>query len=82
MSDTDNASILSNAVRAIERYRNEERELEQELARISARLELTREFVEALLSGKPRTRRPRTPRPVEPTGEANDAIDAFADAVA
>jgi len=81
MSDTDNASILSNACAALDRYRNDERAIEMEMAILQARLDAVREFVSAL-SGKPRTRRPRTPRPVEPTGEANDAIDAFADAVA
>ena len=79
--DNDNASILSNACAALDRYRSDERAIEMEIAILTTRLELTREFVSAL-SGKPRTRRPRTPRPVEPTGEANDAIDAFADAVA
>jgi len=80
MSDTDNASILSSATQALERYRADEQALTVEIAILTTRLELTREFVSAL-SGKPRTRR-RTPRPVEPAGEANDAIDAFADAVA
>ena len=81
MSDTDNASILSSATQALERYRAEEQALTVEIAILTTRLELTREFVSAL-SGKPRTRRPRTPRPVEPAGEPTDAIDAFADAVA
>jgi len=81
MSDTDNASILTAATQALERYRADERALEVEIAILTTRLEAVREFVSAL-SGKPRTRRPRTPRPVEPAGEANDAIDAFADAVA
>jgi hypothetical protein len=81
MSDTDNASILSNACAALDRFRNDERLLELEMAVMQARLDAVREFISAL-SGKPRTRRPRTPRPVEPTGEPTDAIDAFADAVA
>jgi hypothetical protein len=80
MSDTDNASILSSATQALERYRADEQALTVEIAILTTRLELTREFVSAL-SGKPRTRR-RTPRPVEPAGEPTDAIDAFADAVA
>jgi hypothetical protein len=81
MSDTDNASILTAATQALERYRADERALEVEIAILTTRLDAVREFVSAL-SGKPRTRRPRTPRPVEPTGEPTDAIDAFADAVA
>jgi hypothetical protein len=79
MSDTDNASILSAATQALERYRSDERALEVEIAILTTRLEAVREFVSAL-SGKPRTRRPRTPRPVEPVNE--DAISAFEDAVA
>jgi hypothetical protein len=79
--DNDNASILTAATQALERYRGDERALETEIAILQTRLELTREFVSAL-SGKPRARRPRQARPVEPAGEANDAIDAFADAVA
>ena len=76
MSDTDNASILSNACAALERYRADERAIEMEMAILQARLDAVREFVSAL-SGKPRTRRPRTPRPVEPTGAPEDAIAAF-----
>jgi hypothetical protein len=78
---SDNADILSAACAAIDRYRSEERAIELEMAILQARLDAVREFVSAL-SGKPRARRTRAPRPVEPTGEANDAIDAFADAVA
>jgi len=78
---SDNADILSAACAALDRYRNDERAIELEMAILQARLDAVREFVSAL-SGKPRTRRPRTPRPVEPAGEPTDAIDAFADAVA
>jgi hypothetical protein len=77
--DNDNASILSNACAALDRYRSDERAIEMEIAILTTRLEAVREFV-AALSGKPRTRRPRTPRPVEPVNE--DAISAFEDAVA
>ncbi len=80
MSD-NNADILTAACAALERFRNDERLLELEMAVMQARLDAVREFI-AALSGKPRIRRPRTPRPVEPTGEPTDAIDAFADAVA
>jgi hypothetical protein len=78
---SDNADILTAACAALERYKSDERALEVEIAILTTRLEAVREFVSAL-SGKPRTRRPRTPRPVEPAGEPADAIDAFADAVA
>jgi len=81
MSDTDNASILTAATQALERYRSDERALEVEIAILTTRLEAVREFVSAL-SGKPRARRTRTPRPVEPTGTPEDAIAAFEDAVA
>jgi hypothetical protein len=79
MMDTDNASILTAATQALERYRGDERALETEIAILQTRLELTREFVSAL-SGKPRARRGRPPRPAEPVNE--DAIGAFEDAVA
>jgi hypothetical protein len=78
---SENADILTAATVALERYRNDERAIELEMAILQARLDAVREFVSAL-SGKPRTRRSRTPRPVEPAGEPTDAIDAFADAVA
>jgi hypothetical protein len=68
--DNDNASILTAACSALERYRGEERELERELARVQTRLELTREFIEAL-SGKTRApRRSRQPVLVEKGQEA------------
>ena len=66
---SDNADILTAACAAIERYRNEERLLEQEMACLQARLELVREFV-AALTGKPRVRRQRAPRLVETPQEA------------
>lgn len=84
MSDTDNASLLTNAVTLLERYRAEERAMELELHLMQVRLEMIRDVV-GTLSGqftRRTVRRSRTPRPVEPTGETNDAIDAFADAVA
>jgi len=67
--DNDNASILSNATQALERYRADERALETEIAVMQTRLELVREFV-AALSGKPRARRGRPPRLVEQPEEA------------
>jgi hypothetical protein len=67
--DNDNASILSAATAALERYRSDERALETEIAVLQTRLDLTREFV-AALSGKPRTRRGRPPRLVEQAEEA------------
>ena len=67
--DNDNASILSAATAALERYRADERALETEIAVLQTRLELTREFV-AALTGKPRTRRGRPPRLVEQAEEA------------
>jgi hypothetical protein len=79
MNDTDNASILSNACAALDRYRSDERAIELEMAILQARLDAVREFV-AALSGKPRARRGRPPRQPEPVNE--DAIGAFADAVA
>jgi hypothetical protein len=81
MSDTDNASILSNAAALLERSRNELQATDIELAMLQAKRDVLIEVVSAL-SGRPRTRRSRTPRSVEPTGEPTDAIDAFADAVA
>ena len=67
--DNDNASILTTATQALERYKADERALEVEIAILQTRLELTREFV-AALSGKPRTRRGRPPRLVEQPEEA------------
>jgi hypothetical protein len=69
MMDNDNASILSAATAAIERYRNDERAMEVEIAILQTRLEATREFI-AALSGKPRARRGRSPRLVEQAEEA------------
>jgi len=67
--DNDNASILSAATAALERYRADERALETEIAVMQTRLELTREFI-AALTGKARTRRGRPPRLVEQPEEA------------
>jgi hypothetical protein len=78
MSD-NNADILTAACAALDRYRSDERALEVEIAILQARLDAVREFV-AALSGKPRARRGRPPRPAEPVNE--DAIGAFEDAVA
>jgi hypothetical protein len=70
--DNDNASILSNACAALDRYRSDERAIEMEIAILTTRLEAVREFVSAL-SGKPRARRGRPPRLVEPAEEAQPA---------
>jgi len=70
--DNDNASILSAATAALERYRNDERAMEVEIAILQTRLEATREFI-AALTGKPRTRRGRPPRLVEHAEEAQPA---------
>ena len=67
--DNDNASILSNACAALDRYRSDERAIEVEIAILTTRLEAVREFVSAL-SGKPRARRGRPPRLVEQPEEA------------
>ena len=69
MMDNDNASILTTATQALERYKADERALEVEIAILQTRLDLVREFV-AALSGKPRTRRGRPPRLVEQAEEA------------
>ena len=71
--DTDNASLLTNAASLLERYRAEERLLEQEIAVQQARLETVREVVSAL-SGKPRSRRGRPPKVEQPDIEAADAF--------
>ena len=62
--DNDNASILSNACAALDRYRSDERAIEMEIAILTTRLEAVREFVSAL-SGKPRARRGRLVEPAE-----------------
>ena len=76
--DTDNASLLTNACALLERYRAEERLLEQEIAVQQARLETVREVV-STLSGKPRARRGRPPKVEQPDIEV---ADAFAEAAA
>jgi hypothetical protein len=78
MSD-NNADILTAACAALDRYRSDERALEVEIAILQTRLDAVREFV-AALSGKPRARRGRPPRPAEPVNE--DAVREFEDAVA
>ena len=76
--DTDNASLLTNACALLERYRAEERLLEQEIAVQQARLETVREVVSAL-SGKPRSRRGRPPKP---DLQVADPIETFEEAAA
>ena len=76
--DTDNASLLTAACALLERYRAEERLLENEMAMQQARLEVLREVISAL-SGKPRARRGR-PAKAEPPQDDTAAIDAFAEA--
>ena len=80
MTDTDNASLLTNAAAALARYRDEERSLEMERAVLDARLEIVREVV-TTLSGKPRARRGRPPKSAQEPQDDAAAIDAFAEAV-
>lgn len=79
--DTDNASLLTNACALLERYRTEERLLENEMAMQQARLEVLREVI-AALSGKPRARRGRPAKQPEQQQDDTAAIDAFAEAAA
>lgn len=78
--DTDNASLLTNATAALQRYRDEERSLEMERAVLDARLEIVREIVTAL-SGKPRTRRGRPPK-VEQQQDEPQMVCSFEEAAA
>jgi len=60
----NNAELVSNAARALDRYKAQERELDTEIATLSARLEMVREFISAL-GGKAPVRRGRPPKSVE-----------------
>ena len=77
MDTTDNASLLTNACALLERSRAELQAADLEIATLQARREMLAEVVSAL-SGKPRTRRTRQPKPEQPQDDTA-AIDAFAE---
>jgi hypothetical protein len=66
MTTPDNADLLTNACRLLERYREDERLLTAEIAAQQERLRTIREVILAL-SGKPQGRPRRSPRLVEET---------------
>jgi hypothetical protein len=51
--------LIDNATRALERYRAEERRLEEQAMAISIHLQLVKEFIAALTAAPKQSRKPR-----------------------
>jgi len=70
MNPPSGGELAANAVRALERYREQERQLEAEIAERVTRLAMVRDFIATLTaapcpSGKPRAVRGRPPKVVD-----------------
>ena len=65
MSTLNGGELAANAARALERYRAEERRLEEQAAAIAIHLMLVKEFI-AALTAAPRPARGRPPKTIEP----------------
>jgi hypothetical protein len=78
---TENDDLLANATAALSRFREEERQLENDLAAMGARLETIRQFI-AALTGRVRPKRVRrAPVPLpeggEPMADSTDGSEPF-----
>jgi hypothetical protein len=63
MNQPNGGELAANAARALERYRAEERRLEEQAAAVQIHLMLVKEFIAALTAAPRPSRKPRTVEP-------------------